>query len=176
MKELLILGRSPFINELDLTKIDYNRFDVCCINYPIPDIKVHYVVAADYWTEPKLASKTEFISQNTGWELIKTDERIITKEKQLTWGFFSSSLAVNFAILRGYKTAYIAGVDLFEDDKPFTHYDGVVNRNISSTDACRGEKRYIQKLGEKIELYQLNPMCNWLKYKDIGLIKGKNYD
>lgn len=176
MKELLILGRSPFIKELDLTRIDYNKFDVCCINYPIPDIRVHYVVAADYWTEPKLAPKTEFISANTGWELIKTDEKIITENKRLSWGFFSSSLAVNFAILRGYETAYLAGVDLFENDKPFAHYDGVVNRNVCSMEACRGEKRYIKRLGEKIKLYQLNRLCDWLQYKDIGLLKGKNYD
>lgn len=172
MKDLLIFGRSPFIKKLDLTKIDYNRFDVLCINYPIPDIKVHYVAAADYWSEPILASKTEFISQNTGWELTKTDERIITKEGHLSWAFFSSSLAVNFAILRGYQTAYLGGVDLIENDKPFIHYDGIVNRNVSSTEACRGEKSYIQKLGKKIQLYQLNPLCNWLKYKDIALLKG----
>ena len=172
MKDLLIFGRSPFINKLDLSKIDYNRFDVLCINYPIPDIKVHYVVAADYWTEPILASKTEFISQNTGWVLTRTDERIITKEKNLSWCCFSSSLAVNFAILRGYKTAYLAGIDLVENDKPLKHYDGVVNRNISSINACRKEKKYIKWLGEKIILYNLNPLCDWLKYKDIGLLKG----
>lgn len=172
MKELLIFGRSPFINELNLEQIDYDRFDVLCINYPIPDIRVKYVVAADHWVEPVLAKKTEFVSKNTGWELIKTEDyRIITKEKQLTWAYFSSSLAVNFAILRGYKTAYLGGVDLIENNKPFEHYDGVINKNTSSMDALRGEKEYIKRLGKQIDLYQLNPICSWLQYKDIGLLK-----
>ena len=165
MKELIIFGRSPFINELDLTKIDYDRFDVCCINYPIPNIKVHYVVSADAWTKPILAPKTEWISENTGWEFKKTD-RIIQKEGCLSWRIFSSSLAVNFAILRGYKKIYIAGVDLIEDDKPFIHYDGVVNNRKASVSGCRMEKEYIIELMNtyNVELFQVNPKAKWLKY------------
>lgn len=170
MKDLLIFGRSPFIKKLDLTKIDYNRFDVLCINYPIPDIKVHYVVAADYWTEPVLASKTEFISQNTGWELTKTDERIITKEGHLSWAFFSSSLAVNFAILRGYKVIYLAGIDLFDNNEPFAHYDGIINQKPASIEATSKEKLYIKKIAKDVKLYQLNPKADWLEFKDIGLL------
>ena len=165
MKELIIFGRSPFINELDLTKIDYDRFDVLCINYPIPNIKVHYVVSADAWTKPILAPKTEWISENTGWEFKKTD-RIIQKEGCLSWRIFSSSLAVNFAILRGYKKIYIAGVDLIEDDKPFIHYDGVVNTRNASISGCRMEKEYIIELMNtyNVELFQVNPKAKWLKY------------
>lgn len=170
MKELIIFGRSPFINELDLSKIDYDRFDVCCINYPIPDIRVHYVVSSDYNVKPVLAPKTEWVSVHTGWELIKTDEDIIQEEKKLTWGYFSSSLAVNFAVLRGYKVIYLCGVDLVEENKPFSHYDGIVNEHISTKKARIKEKQYIKQIADKVEIYQANPKCDWLQYKDIGLL------
>lgn len=169
MKELIIFGRSPFINELKLGNIDYNRFDVLCINYPIPNIKVHYVVSADHWVEPILAPKTEWISENTGWEFKKT-ENIIREENKLSWRYYSSSLAVNFAILRGYKTIYLAGVDLIEDNKPFNHYDGVVNKRKVDASSCVAEKAYIKKLAKDIKIYQLNPQADWLEFRNIGLL------
>lgn len=171
MKDLIIFGRSPFINELDLTKIDYDRFDVLCINYQIPNIKVHYVVSADAWVKPVLAPKTEWISENTGWEFKKTD-RIIQEEGCLSWRIYSSSLAVNFAILRGYKKIYLAGVDLIEDDKPFNHYDGILNKKPASANGCQQEKKYIKELAEhfKVNIYQVNPKADWLKVRDINLL------
>lgn len=170
MKELIIFGRSPFINKLNLKKIDYNKFDVCCINYPIPNIKVHYVVSADEWVKPVLAPKTEWISNNTNWELIKTDENIIQEEKKLSWACFSSSLAVNFAILRGYKVIYLGGIDLFNENKPFNHYDGINNKRISSEKSINKEKEYIKRLAKGVKIYQLNPKADWLEFKNIGLL------
>lgn len=171
MKELIIFGRSPFINELKLDKIDYSRFDVCCINYPIPNIKVHYVVSADAKVQPILAPKTEWISKNTGWCFKKTD-RIIQEQGVLSWCVYSSSLAVNFAITRGYKTMFLAGIDLFDDDKPFLHYDGVKNIKKASKQGTQQEKKYIKELAEKynVNVYQINPKADWLECKDIGLL------
>lgn len=171
MKELIILGRSPFINDLKLQNIDYNRFDVCCINYPIPDIRVHYLVSADREVKPILAPKTEWISSNTGWNLQKTD-RIIQTQGILSWCIYSSSLAVNFGISRGYKRIYLGGVDLLENDKPFVHYDGVINKRVASISAAKKEKEYLKQLAEhfNVELYQLNPKADWLEFKDIGIL------
>lgn len=171
MKELIIFGRSPFINELNLENIDYNRFDVCCINYPIKNIKVHYVVSADDWVMPKLAPKTEWISQNTGYNFVKTDE-IVQDDKKLSWRLYSSSLAVNFGISKGYKRIYLGGIDLIEDDKPFSHYDGVINQKPASANSMVKEKAYIKKLAQvyNVELFQLNKNAGWLEFKDIGLL------
>lgn len=169
MKELIIFGRSPFINKLKLKNIDYSKFDVLCINYPIPDIKVHYVVSADDWVKPILAPKTEWVSINTGWEF-KKGEKIIRENNILSWRFYSSSLAVNFAILRGYKTIYLAGVDLFDDEKPFSHYDGITNNKPAAIEATSGEREYIKQLAKDVNLYQLNPQADWLEFRDIGLL------
>lgn len=170
MKELIIFGRSPFINKLELKNINYGKYDVLCINYPIPNIRVDYVVSADNWVKPVLAPKTEWISQNTGWCFKKTD-KIIQDIGVLSWCIYSSSLAVNFAVSRGYKTIYLAGVDLIEDGKPLEHYDGITNNKPAKIDGCQKEKKFIKELAEKfkVNIYQLNPGVDWLEYKDIGL-------
>ena len=170
MKELIIFGRSPFINELNLKKIDYSRYDVCCINYPIPNVKVKYLVSADPWVKPTLAPLTEWVSANTGWELVKGAE-IVQEEKKLSWRYYSSSLAVNFGILRGYKTIYLGGIDLIENNQPFVHYDGVINTKPASANSMVKEKAYIIEMAEQygVKLYQLNPNALWLDYKNIGL-------
>lgn len=157
MKELLIFGRSPFIKKVPLSKINYDKYDVLCINYPIPDIKVHYVIACDEWVKPILAPKTEFISSNTGWGFIKTFTSIINEEKRLSWACFSSSAAVGFARLRGYKTIYLIGVDCVEDNKPMKHYDGIVNTKTTSDIACKKEKAYIKLYTQYMTIYQTNP-------------------
>ena len=174
-EEIIIFGRSPFINKLKLNKIDYSRFDICCCNYPLHDIIVHYVVSADTWVKPKLAPRTEWISGRGGWDFIKNnnvlkDGNIIQEARRLTWFNYTSDLAVNFAIMRGYKKIYLGGIDLIEDNQPFRHYDGVVNEKVGGK--LKEEKEYIKYLGEKfnVEIYQLNPKANWLEFRDIGIL------
>lgn len=167
MKDIIIFGRSPFINQIDFSKIDYNKFDICCINYPIYDVKVHYLVSADSWVKPVLAPKTEWISKNTGWDIISTD-LIITEEGKLSWRAYSSSLAVNFAILRGYKNIYLAGIDLM--DANYKHYDDD-SVYIKDKDSYRIEKDYILLLRDyyKVNIYQLNKEADWLEYRNINI-------
>lgn len=170
-ENIIIFGRSPFINQLKLNNIDYTKFDVLCINYPIPDIKVHYVVSADNWVKPKLAPATKWISSRAGW-IIRKQREVIRRYKELNWLHYSSDLAVNFAILQGYKNIYLAGVDLVEDSKPFDHYDGVVNKNGKDPNGIKEEKEYIKELCLKanVNIYQTNPQADWLEYKNINLL------
>lgn len=172
MKELIIFGRSPFINKLNFDNLDYNRFDICCINSKIPSLKrVDYIVSADDWTKPEIPEGCEWVSVNSGWEIIKT-EKVIRQELKLSWKHLSSDLAVNFAILRGYKTIYLAGVDLVEDGKPFYHYDGVMNKKEQAAEGAKDEKEHIKMLCEQsgVKIYQLNPEADWLEFCDVGLL------
>lgn len=168
---IIIFGRSPFINQLNLSKIDYSKFDVCCINYPIPDIKVKYIVSADSWVRPVKAPKTEWVSRITGW-FFKKSKELIRECKSLSWLHYSSGLAVNFAILRGYKNIYLGGIDLIEEKSPFVHYDGIVNNGCGNPNSRREEKEYIKNLCREagVNIYQLNPQADWLEYRDIGLL------
>ena len=172
MKELIIFGGSPFINRLNCSNIDYNRFDICCVNKPIEGLKrIDCLVSADEYVKPEIPEGCEWVSVHNGWDIIKS-EHIIQQYKRLSWKHLSSDLAVNYAILMGYKTIYLAGVDLVEDDKPFYHYDGIVNKRKTSADICKDEKEHIKLLAREanVKLYQLNPDCDWLEFKDIGLL------
>jgi hypothetical protein len=172
MKELIIFGRSPFINRLNLDKLDYTRFDTCCINGNIPQLKrVDYLVSADEFCKPYIRPETEWISKNNGWNIVKS-EQTIQQIQRLSWKHLSSDLAVNFAIMRGYKTIYLAGVDLVEDVNPQFHYNGSLYKHRYMNETHRSEKEYIKRLGKDydVNIYQLNPKCDWLEYKDIGLL------
>lgn len=176
MKELIIFGRSPFINRLNCDAIDYDRFDICCINGSLPQLKrIDYVVSADDFCKPYIREGAEWISVNNGWKLIKTEARIIQEDvpiRRLSWKHLSSDLAVNFAIMRGYRTIYLAGIDLVEDGKPFYHWDGVMNKKPQSAEGARDEKEFIKLLGRRFgaNIYQLNPDSDWLEVKDLGLL------
>lgn len=172
MKDLIIFGRSLFINRLDITKIDYDKFDVCCINSIIPNVKAKYLVSADKEVNPLIPDNVEWCSVNNGWELVKTND-IIQEEGKLSWRHYSSDLAVNFAILRGYKTLYLAGIDLMENDTPFQHYDGIVNVKTECGWGMKDEQKLIKYFGDKfnVKIYNLNPNVKWIDFIDIGLLK-----
>lgn len=175
MKEIIILGRSPFINEIDVNKIDYDKYDVCCINSVVPGTKPKYLVSVDFDYFPKVPEGCEWVSRCNNWQIERT-KAFITEEKKISWGYYSSSAAVNLALLRGYRTIYLAGIDLIEDNKPFSHYFGKVNKKIANTDYLRYEKDYIKTLCQIFDahIYNLNPQCNWLETKDIGILQEKD--
>ena len=172
MKELIIFGRSPFINRLNFNNIDYDRFDICCINSSLPQLKrIDYVVSADEFCKPYIRPESEWISKNNGWDIVKS-EQTIQQGQRLSWKHLSSDLAVNFAIMRGYKTIYLAGVDLVEGVNPQFHYDKSLYKHRCMNEAHRGEKEYIKQLGKDygVSIYQLNPNCDWLEFRDLGLL------
>lgn len=169
MKECLIIGRSPFINKVDWEKIDWGRFFVICINYPVPDIPVDVVIAKDDYVKPILAPATKFISPNTGYKFTSEPKN----ENDIGFVCYSSTSAVYYAVKQGFKKIYLIGVDHKEDDKPFIHYDGVLNNRIASSKAQKEAKNYIYKFNASI--YQTNPQVKdeWLiPYKNIKIIYG----
>ncbi len=177
-KEIIIFGRSPFINKINFDKIDYNRFDICCINECLSKLKrIDYVVSADAFCTPYIRPETEWISSNNGWKIVKS-ERIIQQERtlpdgrveqQLSWKHLSADLAVNFAIMRGYKVIYLAGIDLIEGLEKQYHYNRTPYNHRYMDETHRSEKEYIKKLCEDagVKIYQLNPESDWLEYKNI---------
>lgn len=170
---ILIIGGSNFVNEVDLKRIDLNRFDILCINRPVHNIPVHYVVAHDkdfkvahsqeevanikkYGLNPVfLAPKTEFIHETTGWKW-KYDI-ISNQDKLLGFCLYTCSSALNFAYLRGYKNVYFIGVDLEENNKPFAHWHGVVNKKEVPINCARQAKEYLYRYKKLLNMYQVNP-------------------
>lgn len=171
-KELIIFGRSPFINRLNLDRLDYNRFDTLCINVSLPQLKrIDYVVSADEFCKPYIRPESEWVSKNNGWNIVKS-EQTIQQPQRLSWKHLSSDLAVNFAIMRGYKTIYLAGIDLVEDKEPQYHYDGSLYKRRYRKETHQSEKKYIKQLARdfNVKIYNLNPDSDWLEFRDIGLL------
>lgn len=175
MKDLIIFGGSPFVNTIELQRIDTNRFDILCINRPVHNIPVHYLIAHDCdfrachsqeevtKTLQKglnpvfIAPKTEFIHETTGWnwqfDYINTDPN----KKLVGFCLYTCSSAVNFAYLRGYKNVYLIGIDLAEDDKPFSHWHGIKNiLGVPKTCAIQA-KEYLYRYKKWLNIYQTNP-------------------
>ena len=148
MKECLIIGRSPFVNQVEWSKIDFNRFLTICINYPVPDIPVDIVIAKDEWVKPILAPKTQFISPNTGYNF--TNHPI--EENDIGFLTYTSTSAAWLANKLG-LISYLIGVDHREDNKPFLHYDGIQNLNIATIESQKEVKDYISQFN----VYQTNP-------------------
>ena len=176
---ILIMGGSPFLNTIDLPRIDIDRFDILCINRPIHNLPVHYLVAYDddfrachtqeevqnilkhHLNPVFLAPKTEFIHKSTGWQFKR--DYISNEDKVLGFCLYTCSSAVNFAYLRGYKNVYLIGIDLKEDNKPFSHWHGVVNKKEVPVKCAKMAKEYIYQYKKLLNIYQCNPsvMLEW---------------
>jgi len=186
---IIIFGGSNFIHEVDLKRIDLNRFDILCINRPVHNIPVHYLICHDtdfrqahsqndvqkilkQGLNPVfLAPKTEFIHETTGWKW-KFDI-ISNEDKLLGFCLYTCSSALNFAYLRGYKNVYFIGVDLEENNKPFSHWHGVTNI-LPVPDTCaRQAKEYLYRYKKLLNMYQCNPSVSkdWdIPYCPIDLL------
>lgn len=176
---IIIFGGSKFIQEVDLKRIDINRFDILCINRPVHNIPVHYLVCYDTDFRPAhtqeevteikeqglnpvfIAPKTEFIHTSTGWKF--TRNIISNNDKELGFWLYTCSSAVNFAYLRGYKNIYLIGVDLEENNKPFTHWHGVTNIKEVPVHCAKMAKEYLYRYKKYLNIYQCNPkvMPEW---------------
>lgn len=166
MKDCLIIGRSPFVNQVKWNKIDFSKYFVICINYPVPDIPVDIVIARDDTPNPVLAPATKFISPKTNYHFTEK----ATENNDIEFCCYTSSSAVYLASKMGFKRVFLIGIDHVEDDKPFVHYDGIVNKGVATSFSNRLCKNYICQYKSKMSIYQTNPQVSnqWdIPYKSI---------
>lgn len=181
MKDLIIFGGSPFVNTIDLKRIDIDRFDTMAINRPPLNIPIHYLVAYDTdfcacHTQKQvqetlnkglnpvfIAPKTEFIHKTTGWNFKFDYISHNIDEKCLGFCLYTCSSALNYAYLKGYKNIYFIGVDLAENNKPFTHWHGVTNTIDVLPTSAKKAKEYLYQYKKWVNIYQCNPniMSEW---------------
>lgn len=178
-KDLIVIGGSPFVNTVDLPRIDTNKFDVLAINRQPLNVRTRYLIAYDTDFRPAhtqeevteikeqglnpvfIAPKTEFIHTSTGWKF--TRNIISENDKELGFWLYTCSSAVNFAYLRGYKNVYLIGVDLEENNKPFTHWHGITNIKEVPVHCAKMAKEYLYRYKKYLNIYQCNPkvMPEW---------------
>lgn len=169
MKDCLVIGRSPFVNKVDWSRIDFNKYFVICINYPVPDIPVDIVVARDDAPNPVLAPATKFISPKTNYNFVEK----ATESNDIEFCCYTSSSGVYIAFKMGFKRVFLIGIDHVEDDKPFIHYDGIVNNGVATSLSNRLCKNYICQYKSKMDIYQTNPTVKeqWdLPFLDIATL------
>ena len=174
-KDLLIIGGSPFVNTIELPRINTNKFDILAINRQPLNIRTKFLIAYDddfraCHTQEEvrnvkeqglnpvfIAPKTEFIHKTTGWEFKRDYINTDKSKKILGFCLYTCSSAVNFAYLKGYKSIYLIGIDLKEDNKPFSHWHGITNiKNVPSSSA-RMAKQYLYRYKNMLNMYQVNP-------------------
>lgn len=175
MKDLIIIGGSPFVNTVDLQHINTDKFDIMAINRQPLNIKTKYLIAHDVdfravhsqqevqeilnkGLNPVFtAPKTEFIHETTGWkwkfDYISHD----INEKCLGFCLYTCSTALNYAYLKGYKNIYFIGVDLAEDNKPFAHWHGIINNLEVPITCAKQAKEYLYRYKKWLNIYQCNP-------------------
>ena len=176
-QDLIIFGGSPFVNTIDLSRINTNHFDILCINRPILNVPVHYLIAYDddfrachnqqevksilaqHLNPVLIAPKTEFIHKSTGWQFKRGGDYINHNKQNKIVGFwlYTCSSAVNFAYLREYKNVYLVGIDLKEDNQPFNHWHGIKNIKEVPVHCAKMAKEYIYLYKKYINIYQCNP-------------------
>jgi hypothetical protein len=176
MKNLIILGRSPFVNTVNLKNLKYDKLFINVFS----ELAKYVLSFDDTFKDQKISC--EYIAPSTGY---KFDKHIINfdKDKSNLLGFcyFSVTAAVNFAYLRGYQNVYLIGIDHNENIKCYKRNDGTVCHEINS-ELHRKAKEFIYKFNGKMNIFQTNPDTNWeLKYIDVnrlykrqGVKNGRN--
>jgi hypothetical protein len=178
--EVIIFGCSPFINQLDIQPL-LERYYTIGINnfaryYPvdvvfsfddrIPGHKARHAFVPNYLAKD---GDIPYVGKSMDVPLLdwQTENGVIC----LGFKYFTVSLAVNWALLKGYKRIYLIGVDHVETDTSFTDFDGAFHPAELTQDAHRGLKEFIYRAAERCEIYQCNPAVrdSWkLPFKDVS--------
>lgn len=178
MDRLVIFGRSPFINEIDVEAIlranpsagingfckRYSTDYLFAFDGPIGAHKAR-IQFCPHWIEVEGVEKLS----------IRHGGPLLTKEYQdgvLCVGFryYTASMAVNWAALQGFKEIYLVGIDHIESQRDFDHFDQVDDPAELTPETHQGLKSFIADCLPLSKIYQTNPAVadDWpLEYKDV---------
>ena len=108
------------------------------------------------------------------YEVVTNREEFSIKQGVINFYYFTSSMAINWAYLKGYKNVVLCGIDLMNN----LHFDNDFKSDLS--DGVQAEtKKYMENICTKyINLFQLNPESD-LKIPKINidnLLKGEIHE
>jgi S-adenosylhomocysteine hydrolase len=185
---LILFGRSMFINKIkkhipDLIK----KYDSLGINtfyesYPNINAVIFYDKTAAptrqidnlIITDRKNADTVIHQKNKELYEVVTNREEFSIKQGVINFYYFTSSMAINWAYLKGYKNVVLCGIDLMNN----LHFDNDFKSDLS--DGVQAEtKKYMENICTKyINLFQLNPESD-LKIPKINidnLLKGEIHE
>lgn len=178
-KELVIFGRSPFVDTVDIPNLCQN-YTTLGFNQFGRHHKVDYLFFFDaYYYGYKAGAAVympNWFEQKSGIKYIrKPSVKPIFGQQQdgmpvLGHKYFTVSLALNWALLQGFEKIYLVGIDHVETDTAFVHHDGDDCPSNLTPDAHGRLKDYVYACAEHAEIYQCNPAVadDWkLPYRDV---------
>ena len=156
------------------------KFDTLGINTfykSFPDVKS--VIFYDKCAAPKELIDNLIITDRKNYNEVKEQKNIelcevitnrcefSTKQNILNFYYFTSSMAINWAYLKGYKNVILCGIDLMNN----LHFDDSNHRPIFADGVLTKTKKFMEIVCQRfINLYQLNPDSD-LKIPKISLEK-----
>lgn len=184
MRRLVIFGRSPFVNRINVQRIIDNNV-TCGLNNFAESYEVHYNFCWKEFLMPmslqtnvfyhfeedenRLGEKYKPIASREPLLEMKIQDGII----HLAKANFIASVALNWGILLEYDEICLVGIDHVESDKSFMHFDGKYDEygNTMTPEMHKEFKQYVYECAKHVRIYQTNPAVkdDWnLPYKDIG--------
>jgi len=187
MKTLVLFGRSPFINKVDVNRIIAAGHDTAGCNDFAAQFEVKTSWCMDKYIEPKSEKTTVFtrVRNNVpvppGTCPIRVCSGLgplLTKEfdgdyQKLNWVRFTPCLILNWALLEGYTEVYLVGIDHIPTDTQFEHFDGIDSehgRNLNP-EMHEAFRAYVAECAKHMKIYQTNPnVMRWWALPYRGLI------
>lgn len=164
--DLVLFGRSPFINRIDVIEIA-RRYKTVGLNHFGESYGVDYLFYFDRFIEnwkgtPELFIPAWFPQYCPGkrYRTQVSDGPIFPAQSDpmiLGHKYFTASLAINWAILQGFKTIYLVGIDHVETDKAFQHFDNIDHPVNLTAKAHECFKNYVYNGNKYVKIIQTNP-------------------
>ena len=183
---VIIFGRSLFIDQVDVNRL-ITLYDTIGFNHFGEHYDVDYLFMNDRYF-PHGQHKQIFYpahlsatvpkpppSNGVRFHHVRQDTPVLKwqeKDGVISLGFklFTPSAAVNWSILKGYKKAYLVGIDHVESNTQFKHHDGQDAPSAMSVASHQKFKQFIYNCARHIKIYQTNPAVakDWrLPFMDI---------
>lgn len=182
---LILFGRSMYINKIKkyipglIQKYDTLGINSFYESYPDVNAVIFYDKTAApsrqidnlIITDRKNADVVIHQKNTELYEVITNRPEFSDKQGVINFYYFTSSMAINWAYLKGYKNVILCGIDLMNNK----HFDSDFKSDLS--DGVQAlTKKYMEDVCTKyINLFQLNPESD-LKIPKIQikqLLKGK---
>lgn len=165
--ELVIFGRSPFLNTVDTAKL-LSKYTTIGFNQFGRLFEPDFLFFFDQWYGGFIGNPVVYFphwfKQGKGIKYMPkpSDKPLLSGSKQdgmivLGHKYFTVSIALNWAILQGFKRIYLVGIDHIESDEKFEHNDGTGCQSRLTVKAHQGLKRFVYACAEHVEIYQTNP-------------------
>lgn len=179
MKSVLLFGRSPFINQVNIPALLHHK--TAGINHIAAEHNMDYGFYYDAPPPKRLGARTAWVApvwfDNADIKVQPTPSSLpvlskIEREGAQVVGFelFTVTLAVNWLILQGFKQIYLIGIDHVEQAGPMLEHTGNYTAADITIEAHQRCKRFIERCQAGATIYQCNPAVKdgWaLPYQDL---------